>query len=189
MRCYIVRHGQDDETVRGGWGQQPLTEVGIQQAEKLAEEMAQLNIQTIYSSDLCRAVQTAQILAKKQLLPVTWLPQFREVNNGALAGMKNDLALQRYPGLFWNQLGWEQCYPGGESPKQFYDRIYKAWTDFSNEILSSGENVALVTHGGVVHVIRAILEGRQYSNLEKHRPVNHGEMIALSFENGVWVEV
>lgn len=188
MICYLVRHGQDDETVRGGWSQHPLSEEGIRQAEVLAENMSQVTIGAVYSSDLCRAMQTAQILAKGRHLPVIPLPQFREVNNGVLAGMKNAIATAQYPNLFWNQLEWEQCYPGGECPKAFYDRIYAAWTAFAEEILSQDADVVLVTHGGVIHAIRAILEKRQYSNQEAQRKVRHGEVIALSYENGEWKE-
>jgi len=188
MTCYLIRHGQDDETVRGGWSNYPLTEEGTRQAEILAEEMSRLAVGAVYSSDLLRAMQTAQVLAETLHLPVVPLPQFREVNNGDLAGMKNTLALQRYPGLFWNQLGWEQCYPNGESPKQFYERIRAAWMAFSNEILSHNGNVALVTHGGVIHVIRAILENRPYSNRDVHRKVGYTEVITLSYDNGVWKE-
>ena len=39
MICYIIRHGQDDETIRGGWSQHSLTENGIRQAEILAEDI------------------------------------------------------------------------------------------------------------------------------------------------------
>ena len=189
MICYLVRHGKDDETVRGGWSQQPLTEEGRKQAELLAEDMPRLEIQSIYSSDLPRAMQTAQILGSKLGLPVVPCPQFREVNNGELAGMKNSLALERYPGLFWNQLDWDQNYPGGESPKQFYERIHGAWTAFSQQILCRGENVALVTHGGVIRVIRGILENRPYCNREKQKKVSYAEIITLSCQDGVWKEL
>lgn len=187
--CYLVRHGQDDETIRGGWSNHPLTEEGIRQAEILAEDVSSLAVGTVYSSDLCRAMQTAQLLADKLHLSVVPLPQFREVNNGDLAGMKNNIALERYPGLFWNQLDWEQHYPRGESPKQFYERIQTAWAAFSEEILSHKENVILVTHSGVIHVILSILENRSYSNREAHRKVSPTEVIALYNHNGVWEEL
>lgn len=189
MVCYLVRHGQDDETIRGGWSNHPLTKEGIRQAEILSEDVSSLTVGAIYSSDLCRAMQTAQLLADKLHLPVVPLPQFREVNNGDLAGMKNNLALERYPGLFWNQLDWEQRYPCGERPKQFYERIRTAWVAFSEEILSHKENVILVTHGGVIHVILSILENRPYRNREVHRKVSPTEVIALYNHNGVWKEL
>ena len=127
MVCYLARHGQDDETIRRGWRDHPLTDTGIQQSEELAKKFASMmendKIHGIYSSDLRRAMQTAQILAEKLCLPVVPLAQFREVNSGDLAGMQNDTALIQYPGLFWNQLRWDQPYPNGESPRQFYERM------------------------------------------------------------------
>ena len=102
--------------------------------------------------------------------------------------MKNTVALQRYPGLYWNQLGWEQCYPGGESPRQFYDRISEAWADFSKMIAENNENVVLVTHGGVIHVIRAVLENRPYCNTQINPKVAYTEVIPIAYENGCWKE-
>ena len=187
MICYLLRHGKDDETVRGGWSDHPLTEEGLRQAETLA--FADWNVSHIYSSDLQRAIQTAQIIAQKAGLMVTEISQFREVNNGVLAGMKNRTALEQYPGLFWNQLGWEQSYPNGESPKAFYERICTAWKAFSQEIVAKNENVMLVTHGGVIQVILSLVEGRTYSNKEKQRNIPHASVIALSYENGAWKEI
>ena len=67
MILYIARHGKDDDTVRGGWSQTPLTEEGIQQAESLASfvQKSNLNIKHIYSSDLPRAMQTAEAVANR----------------------------------------------------------------------------------------------------------------------------
>lgn len=187
MICYLVRHGKDDDTVRGGWSQQPLTEEGIRQAEKLAA--THWNIKHIYSSDLPRAMQTAQIIGNIIGLQVKALPELRETNNGDLAGMKHSVALERYPNLFWNQLDWEQCYPHGESPRQFYDRVRIAWESFCQMILAKNENVMLVTHGGVIQVILSLVEGRTYSNKEKQRNIPHASVIALSYENGAWKEI
>ena len=167
-----------------------MTEEGVQQIMALAEKLVDnMDVKRIYTSDLCRTMQTAQILGtwlKRLVIP---LPQFREVNNGDLAGMKNTIALVRYPGLFWNQLGWEQSYPDGESPKAFYERVCTAWEAFSQEIIAKNENVMLVTHGGVIQVILSLVEGRTYSNKENQRNIPHASVIALSYENGAWKEI
>ena len=190
MRCYLIRHGMDDDTKRGGWSQAPLTSDGITEVEALSEWIAnhreQYAIKYIYSSDLCRAAQTAQILADKIHLPVILLPAFRETNNGDLAGMDNTLALVKYPGLFWNQLAWDQCYPNGESPKQFYERISNAWLNFSESILRNNENVALITHSGVIQVILSIIQCTEYSNKYLQSVVPHASCIILQYKNGKW---
>lgn len=190
MILYLVRHGQDDSTVRGGWSDSPLIEEGVSQAQSLADEILsrkdELAIRRILSSDLPRAVQTAQSAARVLDLPIELRPGFREVNNGELAGMKNELALVRYPSLFWNTLGWEQRYPGGESPKEFRDRIEREWSRLSEELISRGNNALLFTHSGVIHVIRHLIHGTAYSNADKQISVPHAALIPAEYRNGAW---
>ncbi|MBQ2954957.1 MAG: histidine phosphatase family protein [Clostridia bacterium] len=190
MILYLVRHGQDDSTVRGGWSNSPLTEEGTLQVRALAEEIAaarnELQIARIISSDLPRAVQTAQPTAEKLNLPIELNSRFREVNNGALAGMKNDLALVRYPGLFWNTLRWDEPYPDGESPAGFYQRIESAWKELTHELIRDGRNAMLVTHSGVIHIIRHLIHSTVYSNKEKQFSVPHARLIRAEYADGVW---
>ena len=190
MICCLVRHGKDDDTVRGGWSQQPLTDEGEVQAAELADfvQKSGLGIQQLYSSDLLRAMQTAQIVADSLRLPIAPKPEFREGNNGNLAGIKNELAAEQYPGLYWNTLAWEQQYPGGESPKEFYERIRCAWDVLQKDILERNENVMLVTHGGVMHVILSIVKGEIYSNQASPRKIRNAELIALKYQSGKWTE-
>ena len=136
-----------------------------------------------------RAAQTARIVGDRLGLAVTLLPAFREVNNGLLAGMKNDLAEDRFPGLYWNQLAWEQTYPEGESPKAFYERIADAWERFSCELVSGKENVLLVTHGGVIQVILSLINNVPYTNKAPVRKIPYAGSVALIFEDGKWMEL
>jgi len=193
MICMLARHGKDDESVRGGWSQHSLSEEGMKQARELAGRLqAQKNsysLSRIYSSDLVRAAQTARIVGDRLGLAVTLLPDFREVNNGLLAGMKNDLAEDRFPGLYWNQLAWEQTYPEGESPKAFYERIADAWERFSYELVSGKENVLLVTHGGVIQVILSLINNVPYTNKAPVRRIPYAGSVALIFEDGKWMEL
>ena len=185
MICYLIRHGMDDDSVRGGWSDSPLLPEGIRQIETLAESLRadqKLNISFIYTSDLLRARQTADILSHTLNLPVVSLPEFREVNNGILAGMKNDQASKLYPGLYWNRLGWDEAYPGGESPAVFYERISVAWQKLKTQIRRFDSNVVLVTHGGVINAIRCIENGIKWSNKIKYPSVNHGDVIPISIK-------
>ncbi len=191
MVCYLVRHGKDDDTVRGGWSDHPLTAEGFAQVAELAESIEKnndvLSISRIYTSDLMRAKQTAECIARRIGIPVTYAPGFREVNNGALAGMKHERANALNPGMFWNTLEWEQSYPGGESPKAFYERISAAWASFESEMLGRRENTLLVTHGGVIDAIYHIVNGQPCSNKEKPYPVPHAKLIALEYVDGRWM--
>ena len=175
MKIFIVRHGQDDNSVRGGWSDSPLTETGVWQSIDLADEInnnsALYNIGKIFSSDIVRASQTANIIAERLNLPVYSMPEFREVNNGDLAGMENTLAEDKYPNLYWRNLDWEEHYPNGESPKEFYDRVSSAWEKFKQSLVCCDKNILLVTHGGVINIIGCIVGGRAYSNKEKYQGI------------------
>ena len=182
MICYLIRHGKDDNTIRGGWSDTPLTEQGKLEVEILANKLSNdlsLNITRIFSSDLMRAKQTAEIISSKLQVKVEYSPMFREVNNGILAGMKNDLAKEKYPNLFWNTLEWNECYPEDESPKMFFERISYAWNSFKERIRNSKNNVLLVTHGGVINAIYHIENSIPYSNKNKPISVKNAEIISF----------
>lgn len=186
-RIYLVRHGADDETIRGGWSNHPLTGEGFAQADILAEAV-DFPVSRLYSSDLLRAVQTAEPVAQKLNLPIISAPQFRETNNGHLAGMKHELACEKYPGMYWSTLQWEEKYPGGESPKNFYERIAAAWEDFQQQALDCDGDMMLVTHGGVINVILCLVHGLPYTN-KKHRwKIRNTEIITLECRGGKWEE-
>ena len=182
MRCYLVRHGQDDHSVRGGWSASPLTDIGILQVSQLAEKITSdrdAHFGMIYTSDLVRAKQTADILSEAMQIPVKELSVFREVNNGVLAGMKNKLAAERYPDLYWNLLDWDQAYPEGESPHEFSDRISKAWQTFKREHIYCDYDIILVTHGGVIQIIRCLESGIPYTNKENPFPLAPAEAFCI----------
>lgn len=182
MICYLVRHGKDDDTVRGGWSNAPLTSVGVEQVKRLASKIvinSTMKVGKIYTSDLLRARQTADILSAAINIPVIEMPVFRETNNGLLAGMDNRIAEQRYPGLYWGTLEWEQHYPDGESPSEFYSRISNGWKAFKESAGKLDENVILVTHGGVINVIQCIENGIVYSNKANPYPLGNAEMVGI----------
>ena len=182
MICYLVRHGKDDSSFRGGWSSQPLTDEGIRQAERLARQFrsqAGAEIGAIFSSDLPRAIQTAGILSAALSVPVTARPEFRETNNGLLAGMEDRIAREKYPGVYWSALDWEQPYPEGESPCRFFLRISEAWAAFRQELRDTDRNIILVTHGGVIDVIQCIESGRTYTNTAVTFPIDHCGTVAV----------
>ena len=183
MTVFLARHGNELGGFRGGWSAHGLDALGIQQAEALAEFLANnqnaFMIQRIYSSDLNRALQTAQTVANRLGLPVTEKSGFREVNNGVLAGMANEEADKLYPNLYWKGLGWEEKYPNGESPKEFYKRIADEWKGFLSEVKSEDKNALLITHGGVIQVILSILKGEKYSNRKSFGSVSCCDLLKI----------
>lgn len=171
MKFIFIRHGKDDGKYRGGWSNQDIINEGKEQAHKLAkyleENKESLNINKFVVSDLKRAITTGNIANEFLALPIELEPELREMNNGDLAGMLNDDALVKYPGLFFNTLEMNEKYPNGESPIDFYNRI-KDWFYQSIETYKDVDgNIAFITHSGVINIIYYIVKGLNWSNKEK----------------------
>lgn len=182
MTIYLIRHGKDDDTVRGGWSNHGLSLVGVKQVHALAEEIAAANINAdrIYSSDIKRAAETAELLSCRLGYPIEYIPELREADNGALAGMENELAKEKYPGVYWSALNYDECYPSGESPQMFYDRIKTAWLALKRRRLrQTAEDALLVTHGGVIEAILCIENGIAFSNKTRHFPAPNAKLIPV----------
>lgn len=81
---YLMRHGADPSERYGGWSAYGLTEKGREQVHSAKGNLYNKGITQIYSSDLVRAKETAEIVANSLSLEITYLPQFRESNNGLL---------------------------------------------------------------------------------------------------------
>lgn len=175
LRVIFVRHGKDDDRFRGGWSKMDLTPEGIRQVEALASHLKLNNhrykIAHILSSDLPRAMTTADIIASDLDLPVQKDVMLREIDNGDLAGMQNETALLQYPGLFFSTLGMDEAYPNGESPGDFYRRIRLWFSDFCSGCHDVNGNILVVTHGGVINLIYHLVKGMEWSNRNPSFPI------------------
>ena len=191
MKWILVRHGKDDDRFRGGWSDLGLLPEGLEQAKKLAlflkENKADYPITKVVSSDLPRAMTTANIIAKELCLTVCGESRLREINNGDLAGMPNDAALEKYPGFFFNTLRMDEAYPNGESPNDFYARIRNWFADFSASCREANGDILVVTHGGVINVIYHLVTHKPWNNRTKaYKTANCGihvlNMDTMTFE-------
>ena len=97
--------------------------------------------------------------------------------------MKNDLAIKRYPGLYWSTLDYDERYPNGESPELFYHRIKAAWLELKSRRLNrTAKDALLVTHGGVIEAILCIENGITFSNKAKHFSVPNAKLIPIEIK-------
>lgn len=186
MKIIFVRHGKDDDNYRGGWSDLDLTPGGKQQAELLAkylkEHDREYRIQQIVSSDLPRAMSTAQLISDELALPVQPEIQLREMNNGDLAGMPNEEALERYPGLFFRTLKMNEPYPNGESPAGFFIRIRNWFDAFAEKVKNAEDNTLVVTHGGVINIVYHIVNGTEWTNTSRSYKTDHGGIHILNMD-------
>lgn len=173
-----MRHGADPSDRYGGWSTYGLTEKGKEQVHAAKSNLRNKGITQIYSSDLARAKETAEIVANELSLEITYTPQFRESNNGLLAGMLKTEAFKKYPGLYWNALDWNESWPEGESPEQFFQRIQTAWFAFKKQV--GDANVLLISHGGVMNIILCLENGIPYTNKETRFRIKDAEIIQIT---------
>lgn len=159
-----IRHGQTDWNVAGklqGQTDIALNADGIAQARQLAASMQEESIDAIYSSDLMRASQTAKIVAQGRTLAVVENSGLRERHFGCFQGMTFAQIEEQEPDAAnsWKQRS-PDFIPGehldthaakGESLRTFFDRVIDAVDTIAAKHL--GQNIVLVTHGGVLDVI------------------------------------
>lgn len=153
---YLVRHGQTQWNIKGktqGHGNSDLTEKGKTQAMELAESMVQYPIDYIYSSDLGRAVETAEIISDKFNKEVIKTTALREMGFGAWEGLLIKEIQEKYADIYhtWRNEPHLVEIPGGET----LEIIKKRTDNFLRELNEKheGKHIVLVTHSVTARVI------------------------------------
>lgn len=154
---YIVRHGQTNWNILGktqGHGNSDLTHKGEEQAKELAESLCKNhNIDYIFSSDLGRAVQTAQILGKSLNIQVNETPALREMGFGKWEGLLIDEIKNEYADVYktWRNEPHLVNIPEGETLHVIKERV----DNFISELNKKYDNkhILLVTHSVTVRVM------------------------------------
>ncbi|MBX4262862.1 histidine phosphatase family protein (plasmid) [Clostridium estertheticum] len=158
-KIVVIQHCQSEHHINnmtGGCTDTPLTELGRNQAEliglKLKKDLEGESY-TIYSSDLMRAKQTADIVAKHLNLNVIEEMDLREINTGVAAGKTKDWAKEhRNPRLSKEfDLDYQE-FQDGETWRQFYIRACECMKKICD--LDKG-NIIIVTHGCTLSYIIA----------------------------------
>ncbi|HEX8190557.1 MAG TPA: histidine phosphatase family protein [Pyrinomonadaceae bacterium] len=161
-RVLLVRHGQSQgnaESRFGGHSPTPLSELGHRQAEATARALAKERVTAVYSSDLLRAVQTAEPLARAAGLEITKTPALRERSVGLMEGLTFEEAAAAHPEEYAALLrrDFERVLAGGESYRQLLDRA-AAELDRAAE-RHRGGTVALFSHAGTICILVLHLMG------------------------------
>jgi broad specificity phosphatase PhoE len=161
----LARHGETNdnrEPVRvQGFTDTPLNDTGRRQAAELAERIAGdgSGVVSLWSSDLSRARETAEIVGRRVRLPVRLDARLREANRGRWEGRRFIDIAQDEPELYaaWLRAGESFRFPGGESLRDQQDRVRAALSD----IAAAGELPALVVcHGGSIRVMLCLNDPR-----------------------------
>lgn len=151
MKLYISRHGQTPWNVDDlvcGRADVPLTEVGLQQAQKLAESAVGKDIQVILCSPLLRARQTAQAVSDAIGVPIQIDERLIEMDFGTFDGTS------RFGDEFqWVRAQMSTRFPGGESGFDLCYRVYGLLYEIKEKY--PDKNVLLVCHNCVSRMVRS----------------------------------
>ena len=186
-KIYLIRHGETEgaETKRyKGHIDVPLSENGIEQIKRVAEYLSAEvqkrgsaevtcgltslranELSVIYTSDLSRAVKSAELIAESHGLKPIILPELRERNFGIWEGMSFDEIKEKWPDAFnsWSSNPLKFSPMGGESTIELRDRAVKAFNNIVEQ--HNGHNIAIVSHGGINRIMLCELLGMPLENI------------------------
>lgn len=155
----FVRHGESEGNKLNRFNgslNMPLTEKGKLQAQKTAEYLDKYNIDKIFSSDLSRAKETAQIIAKRNNLRVMSDKNLREINGGDFEGKPYEDLQRLYPEEYatWlNDLGNCTC-PNGESIRGLLERFNQRIIEIVKE--NQNKIILIATHAMPIRAISTV---------------------------------
>ncbi|MFW7380932.1 MAG: histidine phosphatase family protein [Oligoflexus sp.] len=186
---FLIRHGQTVSNTLGriqGHSDSPLSELGQKQADYLAKRLSSVPFSRIYSSDLGRAMATAQILAQAQLVQEVYPDRrLREVSFGQVEGLTWAEVATEHPDLqtSWFQHEAEAKLPGGESREDVTNRVFQFLDDVV--LQHKGQSILAVTHGGVLACILAkILQIGK--GIRPASSFDNASLNIVSFKNDRW---
>jgi broad specificity phosphatase PhoE len=187
----LARHGESDWNAARRWqghADRPLTEVGIAQAEALAERLGEVDLDAVYASDLRRASETAEVVARRKGLIVTIVPELREVDVGSWSGLTRREAEERFPDGFRRWLAGRRGWEGGETYEEMAERIGKAVRAIAGQ--HPRGRVLLVSHGGPIRAVHALALGLDVHAYRRIRPVEpNARLSAVCIEGSRFTEL
>jgi broad specificity phosphatase PhoE len=175
---FIARHGESDwnrESRLQGQVDRPLTDRGRNQAAALMTQLVDAKLAAVYSSDLCRARETAETVAEQKGLEVECLATLRETDIGSWAGLTYSDVARRYPDGFeiWKAGG--QGWAGGEAYTDVARRVQTAIASIS--MRHPAEQVLVVSHTDPIATIAAHALGLDLQSYFRDKAIEelHGD--------------
>lgn len=187
MELYLIRHGQSQCNLEGryaGWGDTPLTALGVSQARAAGERLRGVRFNRYYCSDIYRTRQTFLHAFGADVQP-EYTPLLREVNSGDLVGR---LIAQARAAMTKDELeklqAWDFHPFHGDDPADVTARVTRFLDTMAQ--LPEDTRVAAVSHGAAMRVMGGVALGLAFP----HVPLvvdNCGICVLAHEKNGRWV--
>lgn len=182
---FLIRHGETEWNRAGRWqgmADVPLSTLGRAQAQALAQRLAdeRFTVDYVYSSDLSRAWETAQIVAQRLDLAVQPLPALREIDVGAWSGLTRAQIVEQFPGAFTEH----HSAPNGEGREAFWQRVTHAVLGLAEQ--HDGQRLLLSTHGGVIRALLGHIAEWRGEPTVQVPPITNTSITVVHFFDGQW---
>ncbi len=184
----LVRHGRSEWNANGriqGQIDIALDEAGQQQAQRVADRLAQETIIAVYSSPLLRAKATAETIAAKFDLPVNLDARLMEYDFGVMSGLTWDQVVENHPDVAnrWLEDPWVVPVEGSEGRVNFAARVMSAMHDIDAQ--QPAGPVVVVAHGGTFGVYLTAMLGL---DLRRRHPFHFGNtsVSLIEIQDGVF---
>lgn len=154
MKIYFATHSttNDNENhISSGWDDAELSELGIQQSKKMKSAFSNIKIDTIFCSDLKRAIDTVTIAFRDEI-PVVIDKRLREINYGDFNGKPEAIVAKMKPERI------KMPFPKGESYQQAVERVH----EFLNQLKQhyKNETFLIVGHRATQYGLETLINGK-----------------------------
>lgn len=190
VEILVARHGQTDWNHKRKWqglSDIPLNETGLSQARNLGNLLIKEGIQTIHTSDLIRAMETARIVS--EIIGVSKIrpdARLRERSLGKFEGWHTE-DVANYAGipeekhhLLESDEKFADVLSSVEPWDSFRSRIWNAFLDIYSR--TDTEKILIVGHGGVMRAISASIT----LNETEFTEFSNCQFMRISRDNGTW---
>ncbi len=184
MKAFLVRHGETEYNAQRlfqGYAPIPLSEHGRQQAARVAERLADLQPRVLYSSDIRRAHETAELISQRLAMPIQPCEGLREWDVGAWA---NKTVAEFEAHLEAIRAHVVTYVPeGGESQLQTQERVIAQMDTLAAQ--HTGETIVCVTHGKVIDMFARHVLGLDVMRTPAYTITNTSVSI-FSWQDSTW---
>lgn len=184
-KIHLIRHGQirqHREPIFIGQANIPLSDLGKEQANDAGKVLKKIDseIKTIYSSDLDRAKETAEIITYQypHQVDILYEPAFREMALGDWDGHFISEIKKKFPEEYERRGKHLLIYKKGNRSENFYDLQYRVMKKLKELLRETEDDIVIVTHMGVIKVIYANLLGIPLENVLKMK-VDNGQVLTI----------
>lgn len=186
---FLLRHGEAFSNREPRWlscwpeiKTSHLTPRGKAKIKKQADFLKNKEIDLIFSSDLTRTQETAQIIAKKIKKPIVLKKALRELNFGIFNGLHPNV----YHAYFQNPLErFSKKVPQGETLNQCLKRVFNFWKKINDRYHQ--KNILIISHGDPLWLLESKIKGLTKTQMIKNysRRLKPGELriIKMNFKD------